>query len=137
MADFDFIFTPVRVDVTGNVWTDPVATLPNPYGGAALQIPSRQNARHGLPHRYTRFDFGDTVTVRLYPGSTVGIYDDGLLGGRLFQAWFAEVPSGMHTWNSVVGFSSYQFFTPSVPGAYCAVFSRSGGGGIVWHFMVE
>jgi hypothetical protein len=137
LADFYFTASPVHIDTTGNAWIDPVATLPNPYGGAALPIPSRQNARSGLPHRYNRFVLGETIEVRLNPLGTTGVILDAGLGGRLFAAALAEVPNGMYTWSSIVGQSSYQFFMPDVRGAYCAIFSRPLGGGIVWHFMVE
>jgi hypothetical protein len=127
----------VRIDATGNAWVDPATTLPNPYGGAAFQIPSRQNARSGLPHRYNRFVLGDTIQVLLNPIGTTGIIFDTGLSGRLFQAALVEVPNGIYTWNNIVGLTAYQFFTPSVRGGYCATFARPQGGGIVWHFMVE
>lgn len=137
MANFGFSFTPVNIDATGNAWIDPAATLPNPYGGAALAIPSRQNARSGLPHRYTRFFLGAPIVVLLNPLGTTGLILDAALGGNLFQATFPEVPAGSFTWSSAAGISAYQFFTPTVRGGYCALFSRPLGGGIVWHFMVE
>lgn len=138
MANFSLSFTPVLINATGNAWVDPVATLPNPYGGAPLAIPSRQNARYGLPHRYTRFLVNQEVRVFLTPtGGGPIAPPDSALGGNLFLAWFAEVPTGMISWNSVPGQSATQFFTPVVVGGYCAVFMRSLGGGIVFHFTVE
>lgn len=139
MANFELVFSPVRFDVTGNAWVDPATALPNAHGGGSFAIPTRQNARSGLPHRYTRFLLGDVVTVQLhvlYSGSMT-LLPDALLGGNLFQAWFVEVPHGMFTWNSVAGMSAQQWFEPVVVGAYCAMFSRANGGGILFHFMVE
>jgi hypothetical protein len=152
MANFSFTYTPAVIDASGNAWIDPPSVLPNPYFNAGapaappatlsntptLPIPSRQNANRGLPHRYTRFLFGQDIRVFLTPDGGGPIAPpDSALGGMLFQAWFAEVPNGMYTWNSVPGQSATQWFSPAVKGAYCAVLSRAGGGGIVWHFMVE
>lgn len=138
MANFSFTFEPVRIDVGGNAWVDPASSLPNPYGGSPISIPSRQNVRSGLPHRYARFVLGDEVRVSLTPNSFFfPAPPDSSLGGNLFQAWFAEVPRGACVWNSVPGQSATQWFTPQFVGAYCAVFWRPSGGGIVWHFMVE
>jgi hypothetical protein len=136
VANFGFTFSPVNVDAGGNAWVDPPATLPNPYGGT-FSIPSRQNARSGLPHRYTRFLVGVMVEVLLNPIGTSGLVLDSGLGGNTFQGWFAEVPNGAFIWSSIAGISAYKFFTPTARGAYCSVFSRPSGGGIVWHFMVE
>ena len=137
MANFTFAFAPVNVDAGGNAWIDPASTLPDPYGGAPRAIPTRQNARDGLPHRYTRFYQFQKIDLVMFPAGASGLVLDGALGGNLFQATFAEVPFGIATWSSPVGISAYQFFTPTIKGAYLAVLSRPLAGGILWHFMVE
>lgn len=137
MANFSFVFSPVNVDAGGNSWVDPAGTLPSVYGAPALSIPTRQNARDGLPHRYTRFyQFQKIDLVMLPAGSSTLVFDTSL-GGNLFQAWFAEVPYGAAAWSSIAGVSAYQFFTPTIKGAYLAVLSRPTAGGILWHFTVE
>lgn len=137
MANFTFSFSPVVLSATGNPWIDPAVQLPNPYGGSAFSLPSRQNSAKGNPHRYTKFNLGQLIEVLLTPVGETGLVLDGALGGNLFGADMVESPSGTFGWSSFVGTSAYQYFTPTVKGAYLAHFRRGGSGGIIWHFMVE
>lgn len=135
MANFEMTASPLAPNASGNAWVDPPSTLVNAYG--SLAIPTRQNTKQGLPHRYMRFLYGSTITVQLNPTGTSDIVPDTSLGGKLFLASFVEVPTGIYSWSAAPGYSSYQWFMPLVRGAFCALFTRDGGGGIVWHFMVE
>lgn len=100
-------------------------------------IPSRLNAKAGLPHRYVRIAFGSCIFIKASVAGVVGPADT-TLGGRLFTKWFVECP---HDTPPVVGspsgYSSIVIFTPEFLGAYLFGFRRPEGGGVFIHFVVE
>ncbi len=106
-------------------WLDP--TGPNGE-------PSRLNPHVGAPHRILVGTVGALVIVKAVVGGVDGPAD-GALGGRLFTAWFVQMPVPPGALDGIAGFSSVQTFTPAFPGHYVVGFYRPAGG--IVHLLVD
>lgn len=109
------------------VWSDP----------ATAEAPSRLNPNPLHPPRYRRVEQTFAVTIQATVGGVDGPLDADL-GGELFTAHFAEVP----TWpppaiTSPPGRSSVITFTPKYKGHHLVVMRREGGGAVALPFFVE
>lgn len=117
------------------VWTDPTVAQSTSTGVGGY--PSRLNPIAAYPHKCRRVELGATVTAKATVGGVEGPVD-AALGGRLFTAYWAEVPLWPGPAISLAGGqSSVATFTPPGIGHYLFVFRRDGGGALALPFKVE
>lgn len=136
-------------------WTDPA--VPNAAVAAAggltawnalneaqqfalrLQHPDRAARVTSIQAR-PRFAWQATLhrpfQVWCQPDGGVAGAADTALGGRLFDAWFAESPELPLGPNYSVGYTSRIYYTPHLVGHFVLVVRRKDGGGVVLHIDV-
>ncbi|HET9932987.1 MAG TPA: hypothetical protein VFQ35_19925 [Polyangiaceae bacterium] len=106
-----------------------------------MQHPDRPSRVTAIQGRQ-RFAWQATVNrpfqVWCQPDGGVAGCPDSALGGRLFDAWFAESPELPLGPNYSVGYTSRLYYTPHLAGHYVLVVRRNDGrgGGVVLHIDV-
>lgn len=98
--------------------------------------PTRLNSATGHPTYYTEVYLGGTVTLKATVDAVEGPMD-AALGGDLFAASFAQLPS----WPApacigAAAQSSVVTFTPTAFGVHLVTLRRANGGAISLHFYV-